>query len=498
MSASEVQIDAVAIELVKNSLQVERRIEARSVAQFTVFDQLGIASYVRGQPVTVIDPDTTTVFTGFIDTIRVISVSPAGGLYHSIRCMDNHYLADKRLIIKAYTDELAGDIVKNIRTDYLNDEGVTLGTIQDGLIVEEAVFNYVKASEAFDALAEMMGFTWYISTDKKLYFIDRTTNLAPFPATGDIMLKNSASLQKGNPLFRNRQYVRGGTGLTTLQTENRTGDGVTTIYTMGYPLAKVPEITEDGVPTDEGIKGVDTGKDWYWAKGDNVVYAAVAPAGAVAIQIKYYGQYPLISRADDAVSIVARAAIEGGTGVTEDIILEANESSEAAMASARAKLANYCRDAEKFTFQTRESGLLPGQFLPVTYAPFGFIAHDMLIESVTLRSMGGHLYYTVTAITGPVSGTWAKFFSDILTRLDRTIRIGDDLLVAILQAREELILVESTAFASYTPPTYVMVGHTGIAHELLALSEATTLSSHAKNDYKWDAADALWDFSSWG
>ena len=37
-----------------------------------------------------------------------------------------------------------------------------------------------------------------------------------------------------------------------------------------------------------------------------------------------------------------------------------------------------------------------------------------------------------------------------------------------------------------------------IEHEQLTLAEAPVLTSHAKNNYLWDAADAKWDFATWG
>lgn len=449
MGASEIKINDVAVVLARNSLLVNLRIEERSIAEFIVIDRAGSASYERGQPVAIYDPDDTLIFGGFIDSAESKRISPSGGLYHYIVCTDNHYLADKRLVAKSYQNELAGDIARDILTIYLADEGITVGEIQDGVEISEAIFNYVKASEVLDALKELTGFIWFIDEIKQLYFIDRTTNAAPFSITASSILKNSASLKKGNPKYRNRQFIRGGTGVTSLQTEDRTGDGETKVLAMGYQLAKVPTITENTIPKTVGIKGLDTDKDWYWSKGDNTIYTETAPEESVAIQCQYYGQYPLIARVDDWIGIADRKAVEGGTGtgIVEDITSEAqHESGDASRESAAAKLAEYCRNAEKFIFQTHRSGLKPGQLLPVTYSPFNFSAHDMLIESISIRAEGGLLTYDVSAITGPALGLWSRFFSSILERQDKSIRIGDSRLLILLQAKEDLSLTELTSY----------------------------------------------------
>lgn len=493
MGASTIEIASTEVVIARRSMKVNTRIEERSIADFVVVDLAGSASYARGQPIAIYDPDDTLIFGGFINTAERKPISPSGGLYHPITCMDNHYLADKRLVVESYSSELAGDIVKDIRTKYLAAEGITIGEIQDGIEISEAIFNYIKGSEAYDALAELTGFTWFINELKKLYFIDRSTNASPWAFTRSDAIRGS-KLIEGNPLYRNRQYIRGGTGVTSLQVEDRTGDGSTEAFAMGFPLAEEPTITENEVEKTVGIKGLETGKHWYWSKGDNTIYAEDAPGDGVAIQCSYKGQYPLISRADDWGGVADRKAIEGGTGIIEDIVHEAqHESGAASTESAAAKLAEYCRNAEKFIFQTHRSGLKPGQLLPVTYLPFGFSSHDMLIESVVIRADGDLLTYDVSAITGPAMGSWSKFFSSILERQDKSIRIGDSLLLVLLQARETLTLAEATNrhedLSPCTgrwlalPPTQGAGHH--VVHEKLALEEAVDRTENLKGEYAW-------------
>ena len=315
-----VTIDGNSIVIDKGSLSIERRIEERSTASFNVVDIIGAADYVRGMPVLIYDPDVTLIFAGFIDDPGRARMGVIGShLLHNITCMDNHDLADKRLIVKSYTDKTLEYIVEDILTDSLVAEGVSEGEIQTGPTISEATFNYVRVSEAFDALKELSGFTWYIDELKKLYFIDRTTNIASWNLDNSTYkpIKGSVHLSKGNPLYRNRQYIKGGTGITAVQTGTFTGDTVMKAFTVGYPIAQKPVVTANGGvvnPNLVGIKGIDTGMTCYWNKGDATI-TFEAPPDVNPVIITYYGLYPLIVRADSYTDILARLAIEGNSGI---------------------------------------------------------------------------------------------------------------------------------------------------------------------------------------
>ena len=451
-----VKINGADVEVEHGSLSIETRIEERSIAAFDVIDVAGTLYIVRGMPVEIYD-GATCIFGGFIDIPERKRLSPGGGLLHSLSCMDNHYLTDKRLVVKAYENKTLAYIVNDIWTDYLGAEGITIGEVQTGPTIKSAIFNYVKASEAFDALKELSGFIWFIDEYKKLYFVDRASIPAPWhlDATHKPNRDVIPRLEEGNPLYRNVQYKRGGLGVTDLRTETFTGDGQAFSFTMGYPLAKVPVITENGASKTVGIKGLETGKDYYWSKGDSVVIADTAPAVNVTVAVKYYGQYPLMARTEDYSAILERQAIEGGSGIIEDIVVETqHESSDALLESAGAMLRMYCQDAQRFQYETSEAGLAPSQLQSITYSPFGFDAHEMLIESVTMRADGDDIRYLISCIMGPSTGSWAKLFSNILLRQDKAIRIGTDKLLVLLHANEALGAGLEAYIARGTGPVY--------------------------------------------
>lgn len=431
-------------DIVKGSILVDTRIEERSVASFTVEDVAEAQSYQRGEPVAIYDTADERIFGGFIANPEQQRMAPAGGLYHPIQCMDNHYLADKRRIAVSYTGQTCGFIVTDIHTKYLADEGVGIGNIEIGPILIEAVFNYVRASDALDALAEKAGKIWYIDEINDLYFVNRDITAAPWSATGFDMIKGSTKMSGGNPMYRNRQYVRGGRDITGPQIETFTGDGVTVAFTVGYSINSVPTVTVGGAPQTVGIKGIDDTTNCYWSKGDpTIVFDAGSIPGAVAVVITYIGQYDILVLVTDEDEIDAQKAIEGDTttGFVDDIADETKlDDKDAMFESGEAKLDKYGVNRRKLHYDTIRLGLRPGQIQSITYSPFGLVAEEMLIESVKFRGLVKDTVHEITAIQGSEEGSWARYFERLGSQKDEImdrLNVGTDQLLIILITRAE-------------------------------------------------------------
>ena len=119
-----VKIDGTPITLKKNTLNISGRIEQRETAAFALVDTTNTARYYKGQQV-VIEKDDVTMFTGTILSSAIAEAMANGFAIHQIRATGHHYAADKRLATKVYTNELAGDIVRDLLTSYLTAEGIS-------------------------------------------------------------------------------------------------------------------------------------------------------------------------------------------------------------------------------------------------------------------------------------------------------------------------------------------------------------------------------------
>jgi hypothetical protein len=314
----------------------------------------------------------------------------------------------------------------DIITNYLAAEGVTVGIIQDGPTLSTTVFPWIRASDAFDLLVQAANFIWYIDYDLKAYFMAWDSVLAPAELkTTTNILVGSASYREGNPKYRNTQYITGGKAVTDLQTESVYGDGKTRAFTVGYDLAQEPvEIKKNGTGAalTVGIKGVDTGKAFYWSKGDAVITqdsGGSLYAVTDYLQVKYYGQYDIIAEVPDDGEIDSQLAIEGsGTGIVEEIGYYPNITDRTlAIDTAISLLTEYGKHANTYRCSVDTNGYGSGQLVLVTDPAHGLTAVKMLITDVDIYSIGGRLRYDITAVSGPVLGDWKQFFKSMFQSL---------------------------------------------------------------------------------
>jgi len=250
-------------------------VEDRSTADFSILDSTHAYTFTKGQYVEIQDATLDPLFTGFIDTVSQKRLTPSGVIEHRISCVDNHYLADKRLLAKAFVSpDTVATAVAWIVTNYLAGEGVTTGAITAPTAITAISYDYVTVAQALDDLAAYAGCTWYIDVDKALYFVPRSTYAAAWDITevGDELpnvLAESFEVYRTNPEYRNQQFIRGGSAKTSLQTEIKVGDGETSSWAVGFKLAEEPTVSVSNdsgktyTPASVGIKGVETGHDWY-------------------------------------------------------------------------------------------------------------------------------------------------------------------------------------------------------------------------------------------
>ncbi len=422
----------------KNSIKINDAIENRSTASFTVIDMDNSKSFKKGQPIYIYDNEDELIFSGVIDSCKKLRPFTSNSIfYHSIECVDWHYLADKRVIAKAYVEQTADFIINDIYENYLKDEGAEIGEIQEGVVILEAVFAYIPVSEAINQIAEKTGYWWRIDENKRLYFVERSTNVAPFSVSNKDMLKGSIEVENSNALYRNKQYIKGATDITDPQTETFVGDDENKTFTVGFPIAKVPtvevDLGEGFVEQTRGIRGLEEGKQWYWSKGDKTITqdtegtplrkAEIGINGSIIrpadrIRITYQGEFSIIAITFSPDEIEQRKLIEdGGTGLVEDVADDrAASSRESAFESANAKIRKYGKISNIVKFTTLKKGLRPGQLLEVQLPEYNIYGNELLIDQIDIFSEGNQDLYQITAVEGPSHQSWSNFFYSLASQ----------------------------------------------------------------------------------
>lgn len=402
---------------VTGSVKIQKKLELRSVCEFTLWHDDRTIIYRKGQQFEIYTDEDELIVAGSIETAKRERAAD-GTFEHKIKGIDYRYLADKRIAVKAYQNEYAGNIVTDLLNTYLSEEGVTVGEIQTGPIIAEAVFNYINLGRALDKIADKAGFWWQIDAQKRLFFVAKSTYEAPWELTQED-INGEPVIENGNLKYRNRQYVLNGKDLTAPQTVIRVGDNVTRTFSVDYPIAKVPivEISRSGGPftaVSVGIRGVDTGKVVYWSKGDKFITHDendLVLSGNDRIRITYQGSYDMVVIVSDTLAISDMQAVEGGSGIVEETVSRPEIGTLAAgVEAANEELLNNNEIGYKIEFPTLRPGLEPGQLLKVSLPEYGINNISMLIEEVTITDEGPLIWYDVTAVQGRSFTSYSKMF----------------------------------------------------------------------------------------
>jgi len=396
------------------TLSIDERVEERSVCSFDVRDDSGTSHFLKGQQVWVRDWNHNVVFAGVIESVEEVLLPGTTALVHSIEVTDWHYLADKRVIAEAWEDTLAGDIVKDIIADVLTYEGVTEGTIEDGPVISECIFVYISGTEALAELAEKAGFTWWIDCDKALHFRSHLANVAPWSLTGADAMEETITISRGNPEYRNRQYIMGGLAETDPQTEEFAGDGKTATFLLGYPVKSITSVKVNDVEKTVGVRGT-VGMDWYYSEQQVGLTQDSGDARLLVtdiLEVVYIGFYDVIAAAEASSAVSDRAAIEGSTGYVESVVVDGSiQTVVAAEELANAKLDHFAVIGYSLVFTTQREGLTPGQLLTATLPEHDINGDGLLITAVNTREEDSYIYYDVESISGPVDDSWTAFFA---------------------------------------------------------------------------------------
>ncbi len=432
--------------VVAGSLTVDNAVGKRGQAAFYLHTDLS-THFQQYEQVWIYDQNGNLAFSGYLD-IPIKETKPGfqPSLVHELTAMDQHYLADKRVVSASYTNKTCGYIAQDLLNTILVQEGVTRGAIYDGLtpslvlypspqlypggnvgLIPQATFTLCTVAQALDALVKAASqsgvpYYWLIDQYKQLWFVPYSyvINNTLVDGTAIEQVNNVPYVQRANPLYRNTDYITGGVAQTLPQTETRQGDGKTTTFTMSFDLALAPTITLNSNPQTVGVKGVDSGKNWYWQQGSPDIVQDSGGTKLVStdtLSVSYTGQYPNTSVASNAAQIDYQASLDGSSGIVEVVDSDPTITSAAnALDEASQMLTRYAVQGTQLVFTTLKSGYAMGQYIPVNLPEFNLNNVQMLVAEVSGSDQSDSLniWYTVTAVSGPYDTSWVDFFSTLL------------------------------------------------------------------------------------
>lgn len=453
-----------------DSLIWEDTVNGRSKLKFSLVPQAISGSVVPTDGQEVIFKDGATIlFLGLMIQPEE-ELLPSASLIN-VRCqvVDYGSRCDARLVVQSYTDQTVGQIVTDILTNFLDGEGITAGTIEAGATLNGTkIYNRKTVSTVFNELAEMSNMAWTVDVDKKLQFRERGTITAPTTLTDQNCFSFTRASVRAR--YRNRQFVRAGDGLTSSRTESFVGDGTLETFVLKFPIGKAPTATLDtgsgAVAQTIGIKGIDTGRQWYWNKSINTITqddGGTAIASTNTLAVTYQGLFPILVQADEDVEQVARAAAENSSGLYEHIEQDISIGDiTSALDKAQALLSRYTI-GDRVVVKTRVTGLFAGQLVQVNVPQLSLI-DTFLIEKVVGRDVGGQLLeFWITMLQNDAAQSWMRWYQLLLQQGDIEVDSASESLNLLRKVSDGVVCSDSLAAVTAAPESRVGFAKVGFS-----------------------------------
>ena len=268
--------------------------------------------------------DDVPLFWGIISSVSSPAWSSGAEVpKYSISVQAGESLFNNRLVSEAYVNQYTHEIIADLFENYIAAEGLTLGQI-DTTTQQYDKYNcsYTPLSQVLSELADEVGFTYYVSADKKFYFISRTS-FTQIPAPAHI---TKVKLEEESGDIRTRQIVTGATEETATQTEGVYWAADQTVMPLGYQIGTITGITINNVSCGFGILGVDdedpTKTFLYNSGGQQLTlnsYATTKPATGDNVVCVYRGYFDVVVENDNSALISEIQGLNGTSGLIEKI-----------------------------------------------------------------------------------------------------------------------------------------------------------------------------------
>lgn len=408
-----VYVNNIEYELREFSLTIQEIVNERATCSFALKTPISTV-LEKGMRVQVQDGN-DLLFRGFVSSATHREYPTHGIKLYDVSCVDLHYLVDKRVYVRGFTDKLCGDIVKTMIDEILADEGITYteDSIEVGYNIPAISFSYKKCNDILDQLAEISNYVWYVDYNGVLYFKNpKTVGTAPV-VTDKILKGDGLTITNKNNQYRNKQYVKGAIAETGEITQVFYGDGANKSFTLGYRLADKPKIWIDGqyvYEDDIVLKGYNESAKWFYQKQDNVILQNLEDepvAKGVEIRVVYKGVFPIVAITESTSEIIRNQNLGSGTGIVEVVDDESDLTSlGTAISTAVGRLGKYCGNTYQVVFTTSAKGFDVGQ--SVEFKTSQLVDDSYLVDNIEIIDDLNTVWYKVTAVKGALVDSWER------------------------------------------------------------------------------------------
>ncbi len=315
-------------------------------------------------------------FGGILAQVEETEIEPTIMEYRCT-CADYTKWFDRHLVRDTFQAQTAGALIQSIVATYVNTPGnsrtfTTNNVAANSPVVPLMQWVYMAPSQVVGQLAQMTGWGFYIDDYRDVHFYPTQQFQSPLPlntldaddlysnptqagGTGEGVYPDWIDLDISEDVsqIKNRCFVTGiYVASQSLFQETKLGDGVTTVFTMGYQAPNdVTKITVSvgGTPYQIGLDFINSTPGGTCQ--DNVAYVnftqqtirfCTAPANGAQIVVAYYPMLQTAVMQENTQAQALMAARDGTDGIYEYNRMDPSLSAELpALANQRALMTLY-------------------------------------------------------------------------------------------------------------------------------------------------------------
>jgi len=359
-----------------------------------LIDEVATHHYQPGESVVVMW-NGTRIFAGSINNINEISLKHGYPgiwgvvpLVSDIECIYCSKVLDKIFNSETYADTTIQEIIDSIIYDETTLNSLDGISIEDSYLldfpIDKITFDFNTISEVLDRLTQGSGLDWYVDPYKVIKIFSIYNDDASI-VIGDGN-KNYRNLRFSNSLdqYRNVQWVKAGRDIADPVVESFIGDGSTTTFKVAAKIAVVPTVKKNGTTQYVGRRSYSTGEirysspgvavpgwtQWMWEEDEDTISQNPTVddtnnprlTSSDTLEVTYQGYYDILITRRNESQITARKAIEGGSGIYENLAEDSTlDSEELAIEKAEKLLAQYSIINQRVEYEIDQYGQLPGQ-----------------------------------------------------------------------------------------------------------------------------------------
>jgi hypothetical protein len=396
---------------------------------------------VEGQEV-VLSQDEKVLFRGSV--VRVNHVPQSVDLHRiTIECVDASYEAQKgTLIAEIYTDTSAENIIIDLVSRYPQLSGFTTENASCSEVVPYLFLDHLKFPEVLQRLAEVVGYEWYIDSDRDIHFFLAGAESAPQEINADngTMQKESLSMSEKGDDIVNMIIVRGSEKNASTKTAEAAiiANGTDTEFPMNGLYSGV-EVTVAGAAKTVGAYGLHDATAFdclYDYDAKKIIFRDDnRPTVGQSVVIAGFSKIPIIVQAVDSSSVDIH-------GVRAERVRDENlKTEESALQYALSILRKKSQKNISARFSTRISGFRAGQEISISHSLAG-IDERFYVQRTTTRFFSPEISETSVEVAKAQQIDAIGILARLLS-LQKSTSSASEILDIFFSPMEHVRLIES-------------------------------------------------------